>query len=247
MCLLTGEMKDKLGSRVRDNTQNLSKLLTELEAPEYNEPMVLASDKVLQHLNDVEKRLKLLDADGLMFAEFAGTVGSEKPSNEVLQQATEHFQQRRIVWECLDSWTQKQRGWQHTASFLEIDCKQAERDVVEFYKKVSDLWRVNKEDSVVQHMKKSIEDFRQYVPMMVELGDEAMKGPGPWCKVFSLLSLAPHSLHQDTLDGEIPQFSLAELIQWKVFDVSMREKIEEICTVAGILQTCQPTCAQLAL
>ena len=45
---LSGEMKDKLDSRVHDNTKNLSRLVTELEAPEYNEPMVLASDKVHQ-------------------------------------------------------------------------------------------------------------------------------------------------------------------------------------------------------
>lgn len=225
---------------------HLKRIVTELNAPEYTEPLVLPSEEVMAHLDDLDRTLKTIGEKAVVFAEFAEIMESETPSTEILDEAVAHFEERRTIWGLLDKWRKTSDAWLNSKEvpFIQLDCGQAEKDTAEMYKQATDLWKRNKEDTVTLHLKHAIEEFKQYLPLMLELGGESMRFPIPWAKVFSITPGTPPALH--IAQAEVPDFTMNELIEWGVFDPKLTEQIEEVCTIASGEYALQQTLAAIA-
>ena len=150
-----------------------------------------------------------------------------------LDSARDKFEERMNVWTLFDEWNTSNTEWLKGTKFVELDCAKMEGDAAIMLKRCQDMQRKNKKaeisDDVVDHLYDLMFDFKKLMPLSIELGQDSMKSCKPWIQIFTIFQRQ----HEFQMDDELPEFHLEELWRWGVFDEDKKEKIADICAIAG--------------
>lgn len=223
------DMQDKLIKRSQETDEALIKMAQDLESFEYSDPLGSPSDQVLANLMEQEKSLKQLEDKHQVYSEYQGTLQMEAFSQDALEKAKSKFENRKLVWSTFNEWNDLMVKWKEDSDFVTLDTKDIEKITADIKKRTMDMWKKDKDDDVVCHLKRLNEDFSQYIPLMLELGADSMKTVRPWKKIFTIFNRQ----HMFANEEELPPFNLDDLMKWGIFEDMHKEAIMEIAAIAG--------------
>eukprot|EP00741_Cyanophora_paradoxa_P024436 tig00022075_g23593.t1 len=137
-----------------------------------------------------------------------------------LHTTLQQFDARKELWETIQRWEGMDRTWR-SSDFSKLNVDEMSTEVQTCYKNAFRMWKRKEDDEVAKRLKDSVEVWKAWMPMVLELGNKALKSRH-WEKIFRVLG-------QTYFQGM--SFTLDQLIRYNIFD--HRELISEISGVAS--------------
>jgi dynein heavy chain len=121
------------------------------------------------------------------YGQLLGTVTPEPFEFKELEKANKLFADRQQLWGVVAEFQESTQNWQNS-DFVKVDVEAMKSQVNGLFKTTMALSKSLQGDEVVAQTKASIEDFRERMPCIVEMGNPAMR-PRHWEKIFKAVSL----------------------------------------------------------
>lgn len=143
------------------------------------------SKRVLKLLSDAKLRLDDMIDKAQTYAKWRELFKKTPYQFEHLSRAQSQYDNRMDVWTLVDTWSESAQLWT-TSSFQNLNVELINEQVMGFYRTVHEKTRKAKDDLTLQKLKTQVERFKLNVPLMLELGNPAMK-KRHWERVFKEL------------------------------------------------------------
>jgi len=137
-----------------------------------------------------------------------------------LQTLVSQYENKKELWETVNTWEALDRQWRST-DFSKLTMDELNTTVLTYYKNSYRMWKRKEDDEVARRLKDSVEMWKNWMPVLLELGNKALK-PRHWEKVFRVLGQSYYSGITFTLD---------QLFRYYVLE--HREEMAEISAVAS--------------
>ncbi|KNC55308.1 dynein heavy chain [Thecamonas trahens ATCC 50062] len=214
------EMNVSLNKHIASLEHHVVSILSDLYTGDYVDPEAQPV-AVIEELNDVEASLNAAKSKAETFSGWQSLFEVESPhAYDSLTDAMDVYTMRRTIWSELHAWNDNVASWR-SAVFRTVDTNEVKAAVQTSYAKAFKMAHKLPDDPVVALWKSSVEEFKLHLPLILDLGNPALK-PRHWRKIFAALAV-PFS---DAL-----RFSLADLFEANV--VSIRELVAELSAAAS--------------
>jgi dynein heavy chain len=195
-----GQMTATLEKSISNLNEDLVGISVGLADGDYVDPTV-DPKLVLERLQSVQEQMVAINekAEGFktMQETFAKTMGGEEAENfkpndfKELKNAQATFDQKMEIWTKLDTWNEQIYSWK-SADFRQLEVEEMVKEVQVHFK---DVLKMSKKpgadgmpDPVVTMFKESVEDFKEHMLVMTDLGIlVAMGKERHWRKLFDKL------------------------------------------------------------
>eukprot|EP00002_Diphylleia_rotans_P013198 TRINITY_DN2570_c0_g2_i4.p1 TRINITY_DN2570_c0_g2~~TRINITY_DN2570_c0_g2_i4.p1 ORF type:complete len:2678 (-),score=502.92 TRINITY_DN2570_c0_g2_i4:4443-12476(-) len=127
---------------------------------------------------------------------------------------------KQEIWKLFDVWSDTHVEWMNSP-FVDLGPESLNEEFVAIYKQSSTLRRQHPEDKVVSEMQNGLEEFKTILPLILSLGNKAMK-PRHWKRIFGLVG-------QRYIQGS--PFSLDDLLRWDI--MSYIQNVNEVSQIAS--------------
>ena len=213
-----GQMTATLDKSIANLDEDLVSLLANLSSGDYVDPSI-DPKMVLERLQAVSEQLGAISekAEGYRamqetfqntFAE-EGTTPPPPKASKQLQDTTAQYELNLEKWTKLDSWNESQYEWK-AVDFKALDVEEMAKEVQQQYKDVHKMSKRpgpnGQPDPVVTMFKESVEDFKEQLTVIQDLGNLAVMGKDRhWRKLFDQLG-------QSYVTGAV--FTLEQLLRY---------------------------------
>jgi dynein heavy chain len=151
--------------------------------------------EVLEELEKIgEKQVKYFEERASTYAEYEELLGStpQVPAGETfnfeeLDKGKKLYQQKLQLWTLADQWQTQSHNWLNS-DFVKVDVEDLNKQVNASNKTAFALVKALDGDEVASRMKSMVDEFREKVPAIMDLGNPAMR-PRHWEKLFKKVSL----------------------------------------------------------
>eukprot|EP00930_Biecheleria_cincta_P008309 TRINITY_DN10972_c0_g3_i1.p1 TRINITY_DN10972_c0_g3~~TRINITY_DN10972_c0_g3_i1.p1 ORF type:complete len:4176 (-),score=874.55 TRINITY_DN10972_c0_g3_i1:69-11708(-) len=196
--------------------EEMKELAEELIVGDFIDPeKIPVAHEVLEELDKMlETRVKVLEEKAATFAEYESLLGSvpvekeegvTQPDDEEdedgeagaadgkfkfkeLRKARKIFDDKLKLWEVTAQWQEMSHNW-NVSEFLKVDVEAMNKQVMASYKTAFSLTKSLEGDEVAKRVKVMIEEWRERMPVILDLGNPALK-PRHWEKLFKKINLA---------------------------------------------------------
>jgi dynein heavy chain len=153
--------------------------------------------EVLEELDQIrENKLSKLEEKAETFREQEALLGAHPSSLsnedgkfefEEVKKTRELFDQKMKLWEIVAQWQELSQGW-HGNEFGKVDVENMSKLVSQFFRQIFNLTKAFPQDEVASRMKAMIEEWRDRMPAILDLGNPAMR-PRHWEKLYKTINL----------------------------------------------------------
>lgn len=164
--------------------------------------------------------------EGLLDVRLPGIEAEDGFNFQELEKTKALYELKHELWTTVASWVDNQYNWT-TSDFQKVDVNELNKEVLQSYRKVTNLSNALPGDEVVMGIKESIEEFKEKVPCILDLGNTAMCTTH-WDKIFQEIGMPCKG--QSSLNNMINNMNLAMLEQNGVFE--HREFVAETSATA---------------
>lgn len=172
---------------------------------------------VLEALDGVKAKLAALEEQGKRFNKWQQLFGVAQYDFKAIPATQKAVALREQLWSTLHSFEQKYTVWTQ-GPFAEVDVEELARDVHAFQKTSFTLDK-QVADGVSALLKSRVADFKQYLPVLMDLGNRSMR-ERHWKRLYEACGQA--------WLGNNPDRTLSELMSFRIFDHA-----EEVAEVSG--------------
>jgi len=227
--LLAAEAKvdEKMPAMKQTVYKNIARLNNELESTKssLNEGIFIDAsanpkevlkelDRVSATLSEIAKQTKTLQGYQVLFEK------NEPYPFAALPATWEVYEKKRSLWELYGGWLEKSRKWL-SEDFLTIDVVEMDRQVSETYAQAVKFNKEMRDSAVTMKVKGMVQEFKSLMPMLLELGNKAVKSQH-WRQIFTSIG-AGYYPNQDKI-------RIKNLKKLNVF--AHRQLISDICEQA---------------
>eukprot|EP00752_Nemacystus_decipiens_P017827 g15983.t1 len=187
------EKEKRMPDMVRDLDTNIARLNDQLVqlGPSLEEGVFVDAacfgnpGLVLTELERVKQRLAAVDTLAKQYSAYQALFGITVYSYKNLTKAQEKYDQMDGLWQTISRWNEKSDSWMNEP-FTSIDAEGVNTEVQVF---VKDAFSAHKKMSseVTTRLKEATQDFKAQLPIMLELGNPAMR-PRHWQKLFKAMN-----------------------------------------------------------
>jgi dynein heavy chain len=150
--------------------------------------------EVLEELDKIgERQLKIFDERASTYSEYEDLLcpvkggGMSKFEFAELEKTKAVFAEKMKLWEVVAQWLDFTHQW-NTSDFLKLDVEVMNKQVASSARIAHSLTKSLKGDEVVARIKVMVDEFRDHMPCILELGNPAMR-PRHWENVFKKINL----------------------------------------------------------
>jgi dynein heavy chain len=146
--------------------------------------------EVLEELDRIgEKQMKMYDERASTFSEYEDLLQAGTPKFEFteLEKCKATFAEKMKLWEVVAQWLDFTHTW-NTSDFLKNDVELMNKQVSSSARIAQSLTKTLKGDEVVARIKVMVDEWREKMPAVLELGNPAMR-PRHWEKLFKKINL----------------------------------------------------------
>jgi dynein heavy chain len=222
------DMEKKLSHSVEKMKAILvNEVLKKLDEPPFTE-VDAQVDECLAELRKIENKLKKCQENGEKYKHYQEIFEMTQVRVKELEDANAKFNQKNLLWSNRKQWSELSEEWFHE-DFLGLNSSEIEKRVNKFNQDALRLrqelgrWSKDGKDPVVEILYSKIQEVKQVLPVITDLGNPALR-TRHWVKIFGLLE-------SDVEYVEGRPFCLQELIDWGV--LSVKDKVEEISASAS--------------
>ena len=137
-----------------------------------------------------------------------------------LRDTISQYELKHEIWTKLNTWNEAQYQWKNEP-FNELDVEEMVKEVQQYFKDVHKMAKRLPTDAVVAMFKESVEDFKNAMGVMTDLGNEAL-AERHWRRIFD-------KLEQPYFPGQA--FKMEDLLRFGC--LSHAEFIGEVSAVAS--------------
>jgi len=155
---------------------------------------IATAHEVLEELDNIgSKQLRVFDERAVTLSEYEDLLSPTKAAAGTkfefveLEKAKASFNEKMKLWEGVAQWLDFTHQW-NTSDFLKLDVEVMNKQVASSARIAHSLTKSLKGDEVVARIKVMVEEWRDNMPAILELGNPAMR-PRHWEKVFNKLNL----------------------------------------------------------
>ncbi|CAK9043200.1 unnamed protein product [Durusdinium trenchii] len=234
------EMKEEMAletyQRALKVEEEMKSVSEELFTGSFIDPeKIVVAHEVLEELDKIhETRVKALEERAATFTDYEGLLGPA-PQVQADEESNGHFQFAEVaktrkvfddklkLWEVTAQCQEMAHNW-NVSEFVKVDVEAMNKQVMASYKTANGLTRSLDGDEVAVRVKGMIEEWRERMPCILDLGNPALR-PRHWEKIFKKINLAykgPTSANS---------ISLTQLEGNGIFDV--REYVSEVSANAS--------------
>ena len=176
-----GQMSATLEKSIANLNEDLVSILAGLNSGDYIDP---ACDPkvVLERLQTVSEQMLAIGEKAEGYKAMQATFKTTPNDFKQLKDTTAQYELKMEVWTKLDTWNESQYTWK-SSDFKALDVEEMAKEVGQHYK---DVHKMSKRpgpngmpDPVVVMFKESVEDFKEQMPVIQDLGNTCLQ-PRHW-------------------------------------------------------------------
>lgn len=173
-----GTMTNTLEKSIANLNEDLMSILASLHDGDYIDP---ACDPklVLDKLQTVNEQLVSLGEKAEGYKQMQSTFHMQSREFTQLRDTVTQYELKLEMWQKLDTWNESQYEWK-SQDFKTLNVEAIAKEVAQYSKdvqKMSKRLAANPQnDQVISNFKESVEDFKEAMPVINDLGNTALQG-----------------------------------------------------------------------
>jgi dynein heavy chain len=212
-------MTASLDKSITKLNEDLMVQFTTLHTGEFVDP-VCDPKVVLERLEEVRASLEAMSEQADGYKNMQETFHLAPHEFTQLRDTISQYELKHEIWTKLNTWNEQQFQWK-SEPFHELDVEELVKEVQQYFKDVHKMTKRLPTDAVVGMFKESVEDFKDAMGVITDLGNEAL-AERHWRKIFD-------KLEQPFFPGQA--FTMEQLLRFGV--LSHAEFIGEVSAVAS--------------
>ncbi|CAE8734034.1 unnamed protein product [Polarella glacialis] len=189
------DMAQETYAKAVDVEEKMKVLAEELAQGSFIDPdKIPNAHEVLEELDKIlEKQVKVYEERAQTFSDYEDLLGSvpqsegEKFKFEELEKTRGLFNDKLKLWEVTAQWQDLSHNWS-SSDFVKVDVEAMNKSVLASFKTTAGLVRKLEGDEVAVKVKGQIEEWREKMPCILDLGNPALR-PRHWEKLFKKINL----------------------------------------------------------
>ena len=183
-----GTMTSTLEKSIANLSEDLMSILASLHTSDYIDP--LCDPKlVLDKLSTVNEQLISLGEKAEGYRLMQETFRMQTREFTQLRDTISQYELKREMWQKLDTWNESQYQWK-SQEFKSLNVEGMVKEVGTYFKDVHKMSKRagpnGQQDAVVSMFKESVEDFKEAMPVITDLGNPALQ-ERHWKRIFDKL------------------------------------------------------------